>query len=125
MMDKLKMSEKPNPNEGLPWWSDDFVCPVTDREDVIDDCYITIEFGYGSDKDMMTYRFNKVHDSVGKKALEAIQSMMSKGNKIDGRPKSVEDFGRDTMAEHFDENWWEKLSKEERSKYRKDWGMEE
>lgn len=112
------MSEKPNPNEGLPWWSDDFVCPVTDREDVIDDCYITIEFGYGSDKDMMTYHFNKVHDSVGKKVLEAIQSMMPK-------ERSVEDFGNDTMAECFDENWWEKLSEEERSKYRKDWGMGE
>jgi hypothetical protein len=117
MMDKLKMSEKPNPNEGLPWWSDDFVCPVTDREDVIDDCYITIEFGYGSDKDMMTYHFNKVHDSVGKKVLEAIQSMMPK-------ERSVEDFGNDTMAECFDENWWEKLSEED-SKYRKDWGMGE
>jgi hypothetical protein len=37
---------------------------------------------------------------------------------------SVEDFGRDTMAEEFDENWWEKLTKEERTKYRKDWGIE-
>jgi hypothetical protein len=43
--------------------------------------------------------------------------MMSEG-------ESVEDFGRDTMAELFDENWWEKLSKEERAQYKKDWGME-
>ena len=104
-------------NADLPWWSDDFVCPVTEREDVIDDCYITIEFGYGSDKDMMTYHFNKVHDSVGKKVLEAIQSMMTKD-------RSVEDFGRDTMAECFDENWWEKLSPEEQAQYKKDWGLE-
>ena len=34
----------------------------------------------------MTYHFNKVQDSVGKKVLEAIQSMMPKG-------RSVEDFG--------------------------------
>ena len=111
------MDKKPNSNEGLPWYSDDFVCPVTDSKDVIDDCYITIEFGYGSDKDMTTYRFNKVQDEVGKKVLEVIQSMMPEG-------RSVEDFGRDTMAEHFDENWWEKLSKEEQVKYRKVWGLE-
>ena len=88
---------KNDPNEGLPWYSDDFVCPLTHRKDVIDDCYITIEFGYGSDKDMMTYDFNKVHDSVGKKVLEAIQSMMPKDS-------SVEDFGRDTMEEYFGGN---------------------
>ena len=111
-------NNKPEPNEELPWYSDDFICPVTDRKDVIDDCYITIEFGYGSDKDLWTYHFNKIHDSVGKKVLEAIQSMMPKD-------RSVESFGRDTMAEHFDPNWWEKLSKEERVKYRKDWGFEE
>ena len=92
------------------------ICPVTDREDVIDDCYITVEFGYGSDKDMMTYKFNTVHDSVGKKVLEAIQSLMPKG-------RSVEDFGRNTMDELFNENWWEELSKEEREDYRKRWGL--
>jgi hypothetical protein len=96
----------------------DMKCPVTDRDDVIDDCYITIEFGYGSDKDMMTYHFNTVHDSVGKKVLEAIQSMLPKG-------KSVEEFGRDTLAEHFDEKWWEKLSEEERVQYKKDWGIDD
>ena len=95
---------------------DDNICPVTDREDVIDDCYITIEFGYGSDKDMMTYKFNTVHDIVGKKVLEAIQSLMPKG-------RSVEDFGRDTMDELFNENWWEELSEEEREDYRKRWGL--
>ena len=91
-------------------------CPVTDRTDVIDDCYITVEFGYGSDKDMWTYNFNTAHDSVGKKVLEAIQSMMPKG-------RSVESFGRNTL-EKFDENWWEKLSSEERADYRKQWGLE-
>ncbi|MBL69518.1 MAG: hypothetical protein CMO74_13920 [Verrucomicrobiales bacterium] len=92
-------------------------CPVTDRTDVIDDCYITIEFGYGSDKDMMTYNFNTVHDSVGKVVLEAIQSMMPKG-------RSVDDFGRDTIAENFDEHWWDKLSDEQRADYKKQWGIE-
>ena len=32
------------------------------------------------------------------------------------KDRSVESFGRDTMAEHFDPNWWEKLSKEELAK---------
>ena len=36
-----------------------------------------------------------------------LTSMMPKG-------RSVENFGRDTMAEQFDEHWWEKLSDEER-----------
>tara|TARA_R100000808_G_C2151395_1_gene160432 strand:+ start:1516 stop:1812 length:297 start_codon:yes stop_codon:yes gene_type:complete len=96
-------------------------CPVTDRADLIDDCYIEIQFGYGSDKDMWTYNFGDekgaVHDSVGKKVLEVIQSMMPEG-------RSVESFGKDTIAENFDENWWEKLTDEERAKYRKDWGIE-
>ena len=79
-------------------------CPVTERTDVIDDCYITIEFGYGSDKDLMTYKFGgdngAVHDSVGKKVLEAIQSMMPEG-------KSVEDFGENVMKKYFTEEWGE------------------
>ena len=69
-------------------------CPVTGRKDMIDDCYITIEFGYGSDKDMWTYNLGPVHDSVGKKVLDVIQSMLPKG-------KSVEEFGKDVMKEEF------------------------
>jgi len=96
-------------------------CAVTGREDVIDDCYIEIQFGYGSDKDMWTYKFGDdngaVHDIVGKKVLEAIQSLMPEG-------KSVESFGEDLIAEHFDANWWENLPKDERTKYKKDWGLE-
>ncbi len=97
-------------------------CPVTDRDDMIDDCYIEIQFGYGSEKDMWTYRFGDkngaVHDIVGKKVLEAIQSLMPKG-------RSVESFGEDVMEQHFDENWWENLSKDQKAKYRRDWGLEE
>ena len=65
-------------------------CPVTGRDDMIDDCYITVEFGYGSDKDMWTYNLGPVHDSVGKKVLDTIQSMMKEG-------ESVDKFGRDTL----------------------------
>ena len=61
---------------------------------MIDDCHITIEFGYGSDKDLTTYTFSPVHDIVGKKVLELIQSMMPCG--------SVEEFGED-VAKIVDE----------------------
>ena len=51
-------------------------CPITNREDMIDDCHIVIEFGYGSSKDCMTYTFSPVHDEVGQKVLEFIDSMI-------------------------------------------------
>jgi len=97
-------------------------CPVTDKEDMIDDCYIEIQFGYGSDKDMWTYKFGDergaVHDIVGKKVLETIQSLMPEG-------KSVEDFGKDTLAEG-QKQWeaeWKAMTKEERDKFRTEWGI--
>ncbi len=69
-------------------------CPITNK-DVLDDCHIVIEFGYGSDKDMTTYKFSPVHDEVGKKVVAYIQSLMPKGH-------SVEEFGRNVMDELFD-----------------------
>ena len=75
------------------------VCPVTGRNDVIDDCYIKIEFGYGSDKDLMTYRFGPVHDQVGKKLLETLQEMMPCG--------SVDEFGENEMDDYFTNEWGE------------------
>ena len=69
-------------------------CSITNKEDVIDDCHITIEFGYGSDKDLTTYTFSPVHDEVGKKVLAYIQSISGKG--VD-----IENFARDVMDETF------------------------
>ena len=76
--------------------------------------HIEIQFGYGSDKDMWTYKFGDkhgaVHDVVGKKVLEAIQLLfMPEG-------RSVEDFGEDTLAEG-QKQWeaeWEAMTQEER-----------
>ena len=68
------------------------VCPVTGKE-ILDDCHITIEFGYGSDKDCTTYTFSPVADEVGKKVLETIGSMLQSGN--------IEEFGQDVMDETF------------------------
>jgi hypothetical protein len=82
--------------ENDPFYDEDLniTCPITNK-DVLDDCHITIEFGYGSDKDMTTYRFSPVHDEVGKKVVAYIQSLMPKGH-------SVEEFGRNVMDELFD-----------------------
>lgn len=73
-------------------------CPITKKNDVIDDCHITIEFGYGSDKDLTTYTFSPVHDEVGKKVLELIQSMMPKN-------EDIEKYGKNIMHEYFGEKW--------------------
>ena len=92
-------------------------CPITGRDDMIDDCHITIEFGYGSDKDLTTYRFLSCPMMiVGKKVLEFIQSMMPCG--------SIEEFGEDVMDEYFGgktPTWeeWDKLSAEEKAKKKK------
>lgn len=96
-------------------------CPITGRDDMIDDCHITIEFGYGSDKDLTTYTFSPVHDEVGKKVLALIQMMMPCG--------SVEEFGEDVMDEYFgvgNLSWsdWDKLSDEEKANKKKEWGMD-
>lgn len=106
-------------------------CAVTNRDDVIDDCHIKIEFGYGSDKDMTTYTFSPVHDEVGKKVLNYIDSLIEQeyeDHPILGvsreKKRSVEDFGRDVLEENFNENWWEELSQEEKIKYRAEWGIE-
>ena len=96
-------------------------CPVTGRDDMIDDCYITVEFGYGSDKDMMTYNMGPVHDIVGKKVLELIQGLMDASPSPEG--KSVEDFGKDTLADGMNLDWWKNLSVEEKEKYKKEWGI--
>ena len=82
--------------ENDPFYDEDLniTCPITNK-DVLDDCHITIEFGYGSDKDMTTYQFSPVHDEVGKKVVAYIQSLMPKG-------RSVEEFGRNVMDELFD-----------------------
>lgn len=84
------MSKKSDPfyDENL-----NIVCPITNK-DVLDDCHITIEFGYGSDKDMTTYTFSPVHNEVGKKVISYIQSLMPKGH-------SVEEFSVDVMDELF------------------------
>ena len=75
----------------------DGICPITKKE-VLDDCHIVIEFGYGSDKDLHTYKFSPVHDEVGKKVIKYIASLMPKS-------EDVEKFGKNVMHEYFTEEW--------------------
>jgi len=98
-------------------------CPVTNRDDMIDDCYIEIQFGYGSDKDMWTYNFGPVHDMVGKSVLELIQSFMDTADPP--VEKKVDDFGEDTLAPVAArvEEEWDALSKDERKKRLIEWGV--
>jgi hypothetical protein len=72
-------------------------CPVTGKTDMIDDCHIKIEFGFGSDKDLTTYVFSPVHDEVGKRVIAMIQTMMPHG--------SVEAFSKDVMDDYFTNEW--------------------
>lgn len=57
-------------------------CPITNK-DVLDDCHIVVEFGYGSDLDMTTYTFSPVHEEVGKKVIAYIQSLMPKNHSVE------------------------------------------
>jgi hypothetical protein len=75
----------------------DKTCPITNKQ-VIDDCHITIEFGYGSDLDLTTYNFSPVHDDIGKKVLKYIQTLMPQGHSID-------EFGTNAMDEYFSKEW--------------------
>ena len=69
-------------------------CVISKTTSVIDDCHITIEFGYGSTSDFKTYIFTPVCDKIGKQIINYIQFMMPDGEK-------VEDFAEDTMDEYF------------------------
>ena len=59
-------------------------CPIT-NEAVEDDCNIVIGFGYGSPKDLLTYRLGPVSHEVGENLLQYIDSLLPEG-------KSIEDF---------------------------------
>ena len=82
-----------------PFYHEDLnqTCPITNK-DVLDDCHVVIEFGYGSDLDMTTYTFSTIHDEVGKKIVAYIQSLMPKGH-------SVEEFSTNVMEDLFNKEW--------------------
>jgi hypothetical protein len=69
----------------------DAKCVLTDAP-ILDDCHITIEFGFGSDKDMTTYNFSPVSDEVGRQVLETLSKLSR---------KNIEQFGRDVMEEEW------------------------
>lgn len=87
----------------------DFKCKITNKK-TLDDCSITIQFGYGSELDFTTYEFSPVHESVGKEILKFIDEMLvndykdhpTLGVQVE-KKRSVEDFARNTMDEYFGE----------------------
>lgn len=53
-------------------------CIVTDQPTLETECEITIEFGYGSSRDLTKYTFSPVCHAAGVKILHYIQQMSSK-----------------------------------------------
>jgi hypothetical protein len=58
-------------------------CAITNKNDVIDDCYIKLEFGYGSKRDMETYSFGPVRDKTAEKILQYIGTLLKKNKTLD------------------------------------------
>ena len=63
-------------------------CAVTNSEDVIDDCYIEVSFGYGSPRDLETYNFGAVVNEIGEDILKYIVSRMAEGKKLEDFKKA-------------------------------------
>ena len=66
-------------------------CAVTDSEDIIDDCYIEISFGYGSPRDLQTYKFGAIKHCIGEDILQLIAEKLACG-------KTLEEFRTDSFA---------------------------
>jgi|TARA_R110000851_G_scaffold310126_1_gene469764 hypothetical protein len=66
-------------------------CAITDSEDIIDDCYIEISFGYGSPRDLQTYNFGAVKHCIGEEILQYIAEKLACG-------KTLEEFRTDSFA---------------------------
>jgi hypothetical protein len=58
-------------------------CAITNKKDVIDDCYIQLNFGYGSRRDMETYKFGPVRDKTAEKILQYIGKQLKKDKTLD------------------------------------------
>ena len=71
-------------------------CAITGVDKVIDDCHVTIEFGYGSSKDLHTYQFSPITERSGVDILDYIQKVLDEN----GTGKSIEDFRTDKRTDH-------------------------
>lgn len=69
------------------------VCIFT-GEDVIDDCYVRIDYGYGANKDGLLYEFGPVSEQVGDELLELLQLKLKSG--------SITDYRKDTFNTQFE-----------------------
>ncbi len=71
-------------------------CVVTEQQ-VIDDCSIRIEFGYGSARDLQTFEFNPISDELGEEILQFIKSKLNTSKRLEDF--RVDDF---SLANQFD-----------------------
>ena len=89
LVDKLSDDFVQNANETMNNDTElDHQCDITNASK-IDDCNITIEFGYGSNRDMQTFSFPSVSDGVGESVLKFINDSFTNG-------KTVLDFLRES-----------------------------
>ena len=68
-------------------------CVITGVDGVMDNCHVTIEFGYGSRKDLHTYQFSPITERAGLDILNYIQEVLDAA----GDGKCVESFRTDNQ----------------------------
>ena len=65
-------------------------CDFTDAG-MIDDCGIELHFGYGSNRDLQSFKFKNVSDGMGEKILKFLNDSFVNG-------KTIRDYGHDSLG---------------------------
>ena len=65
-------------------------CDFTDVG-MIDDCGIELHFGYGSNRDLQSFKFKNVSDGIGEKVLKFLNDSFVNG-------KTIRDYGHDSLG---------------------------
>ncbi len=65
-------------------------CDFTDAG-MIDDCGIELHFGYGSNRDLQSFKFKNVSDGMGEKVLKFLNDSFVNG-------KTIRDYGHDSLG---------------------------
>ena len=65
-------------------------CDFTDVG-MIDDCGIELHFGYGSNRDLQSFKFKNVSDGMGERVLKFLNDSFVNG-------KTIRDYGHDSLG---------------------------